>query len=87
MRSNPFTGMLDILCHVDIVLGTSRISVRDCLKLQRLSVIRLDQAAGSDLDIRVQGVPTAAGEVVIVDESTAIRVTTVAAPPGAGASE
>jgi flagellar motor switch protein FliN/FliY len=77
--------MLDVMCGVDVVLGTGSITVRDCLKLQRQSVIRLHQSAGADLEVRVQGVPTAAGEVVIVDESTAIRVTAVTPPPGASA--
>jgi flagellar motor switch protein FliN/FliY len=79
---HPFAGMLDVPCRVDVVLGTSSITVRDCLKLQRLSVIRLDQSAGSDLDVRVHGVSAVAGEVVIVDESTAVRVTTVTPVPG-----
>ena len=79
---HPFAGMLDVPCHVDVVLGTGTITVRDCLKLQRLSVIRLDQSAGSDLDVRVHGVSAASGEVVIVDESTAVRVTTVTPVPG-----
>jgi flagellar motor switch protein FliN/FliY len=83
---HPFAGMLDVRCHVDVVLGTGSITVRDCLKLQRLSVIRLDQSAGSDLDVRVHGVSAVTGEVVIVDESTAIRVTTVTpVPEAAGA--
>jgi flagellar motor switch protein FliN len=81
---HAFAGMLDCVCRVDIVLGTARVTVRDCLKLQRLSVIRLDQSAGSDLDVRVQGVSMASGEVVIVDETTALRVTAVTPPSGAG---
>jgi len=80
---HPFSGMLDVPCGVDVILGTGSISVRDCLKLQRLSVIRLKELAGSDLQVRVHGVPVIAGEVVIVDESTAIRVTEVTPPPEA----
>src|SRR4029077_8653529 len=84
---NAFGSMLDVVCRVDVVLGTATVTVRDCLKLQRLSVIRLNQSAGSDLDVRVHGVPMASGEVVIVDESTALRVTAVKPPPGAGTGE
>jgi flagellar motor switch/type III secretory pathway protein FliN len=74
--------MLDVVCRVDVVLGTGRITVRDCLKLTRLSVVRLAQAAGSDLEVRVHGVRAASGEVVIIDDSTAIRVTGVTPQPG-----
>ncbi len=75
-------GMLDVVCRVDVVLGTGSITVGDCLKLRRQSVIRLAQSAGSDLEVRVHGVPAAEGEVVIVDDSTAIRVTAIARPAG-----
>ena len=79
-----FNGMLDVVCLVEVFLGTGSITVRDCLKLQRLSVIRLDQTAGSDLDVRVHGVSVAVGEAVIVEESTAVRITAVAPPLGSG---
>ena len=79
---SPFAGMLDVSCGVAVVLGTGTISVRDCLKLQRLSVIRLNQSAGSDLDVRVHGVGVASGEVVIIDDSTAVRLTNITPPPG-----
>ena len=78
----PFASMLDVVCRVDVVLGTGSITVRDCLKLQRTSVIRLTQPAGSDLEVRVHGVPTARGEVVIIDDRTAVRVTDILPPPG-----
>jgi len=74
--------MSDVVCAVDVFLGTGHISVRACLKLQRMSVIRLAQSAGADLEVRVQGVRAAIGEVVIVDDSTAIRVTEIVPPPG-----
>ena len=75
-------GLLDVVCRVDVVLGTGRITVADCLKLRRQSVIRLAESAGSDLEVRVHGVTAAEGEVVIVDDSTAIRVTAICRPAG-----
>jgi flagellar motor switch protein FliN/FliY len=81
-QPRPFASMLDVVCRVDVVLGTGTITVRDCLKLQRATVIRLKQPAGSDLEVRVHGVPAAMGEVVIIDDSTAVRVTGILPPPG-----
>ena len=78
---HPLAGMLDVVCHVDVVLGTGTISVRDCLKLQPRSVLRLEQSAGADLEIRIHGVTAARGEVVIVDDSTAVRITEIVPPP------
>jgi flagellar motor switch protein FliN/FliY len=77
----PYAGMLDVVCRVDVVLGTGSMTVRDCLKLQRSSVIRLQQLAGSDLEVQIHGVAAARGEVVIIDDGTTIRLTDVIPPP------
>jgi flagellar motor switch protein FliN/FliY len=75
-----------VVCHVDVVLGTSTISVRECLRLRKQSIVRLVQSAGADMQVIVNGVALANGEVVIVDDSTAIRVTDILAPPSDVAS-
>jgi len=84
-HAHPFTGMLDVLCTVDVIVGTGSITVRDCLKLQRSSVIRLAQTAGSDLLLTVNGIAAANGEVVVYDDTTSIRVTEVMTTPDAEA--
>jgi flagellar motor switch protein FliN/FliY len=81
-RPDPFASMHDVICSVEVVLGSTRLTVRDCLQLARHSVLRLAQSAGAELQVTVNGVPIAQGEVVIVDDSTAIRVTSVLPPPG-----
>jgi flagellar motor switch protein FliN/FliY len=78
---DPLAPLHDVTCHVDVVLGSASLSVRQCLSLQRDSVIRLTQSAGSDLQVVVNGVSVALGEVVIIDNSTAIRVTDILPPP------
>jgi flagellar motor switch/type III secretory pathway protein FliN len=83
--SATYAGMLDVACRVEVIVGTGSITVRDCLKLQRDSIIRLTQPAGSDLQVTVQGVPTASGEIVIDDDTTSVRISNVLPPPGAEA--
>ena len=83
--SHSLRDMLDLVCEVDVVLGTGRISVRDCLKMQPHTVLKLQEPAGSDLEVRVRGVPTVKGEVMIVEDTTAIRVTQVTPPPNSEA--
>lgn len=73
----------DVTCSVDVWLGTARISVRDCLHMKRNTIVCLEQSAGSDMQVVVNGVPIANGEVVIIDDSTAVRVTEILAPPSA----
>lgn len=74
---DPFEVMHDLRCPVTVLLGTGSITVRQCLELQAGSVLALRQSAGDDLELRVNGVLIAHGEVVIVEDSTSFRVTTV----------
>jgi flagellar motor switch protein FliN len=76
-----FAPLHDVVCHVDVMLGTAAMSVRECLGLRPDSIIRLTKPAGGEMDVTVNGVAVAIGEVVIMDESTAIRVTDLLPPP------
>ena len=78
----PLASMLDIECAVDFIIGTGRLKVRDCLRLERQSIVALDQSGGADLELRVHGVPIAMGEVVIMDDLTALRLTRITPPAG-----
>ena len=80
-----FAGLSDIVCDVWVLLGTGTVPVRRCLALQRQSVLQLNQSAGEDLQILVNGSLVARGEVVIVEDSTALRVTDIPLTSGAGA--
>jgi flagellar motor switch protein FliN/FliY len=62
-----------------VTLGAGAISVRRLLALSPGSVIRLDQSAGGDLHIVSRGVMLASGEVVIVEDTIAVRVTSLMA--------
>jgi flagellar motor switch protein FliN/FliY len=74
----PFPGLMDVLCKVNIRLGTRRITVRECLALRQHSIIRLTQTIGDDLHVCVEDVLLAKGEVVMVDECPSIRLTDTA---------
>lgn len=78
---DPFVPLHDVVCQVDVVLGTASMSVRECLSLRRHSLVRLNQSAGGDMQVLVNGVPVANGEVVIMDNSTALRLTDILPPP------
>jgi flagellar motor switch protein FliN/FliY len=75
------TPLNDVICQVDVMLGSAALSVRDCIGLRPDAIIRLTKSAGSDMHVAVNGVVVAYGEIVIMDESTAIRVTELVAPP------
>ncbi len=85
-KAANLSQMLDVECGVDFIIGTGRLKVRDCLRLERQSIVRLDQSGGADLELRVHGVPLAVGEVVIMDDVTALRLTRITTPAGSEAA-
>ena len=52
-------------------------SVRDLLALTPGAVIELDRAAGSPVDVLVNGTLIARGEVVVIDEEFGIRISEI----------
>jgi flagellar motor switch protein FliN/FliY len=58
-------------------LGRTQLSVSELLNLRPGSVIELDRAAGSPVDVLVNGTLIARGEVVVVDEEFGVRLTEV----------
>lgn len=81
LLNDPLAPLHDVACRVDVVLGSASMTVRQCLSLQRDSIVRLAQSAGNDMQVVVNGVAIAQGEVVIIDNSTAVRITDILAPP------
>ena len=73
----------DVVCRIDVVLGTGTVSVRQCLSLTAGSVLSLEQVAGSDLEVHINGIPIARSEVVIMDDTTSVRLTEILTPPSA----
>ena len=69
--------MHDLRCPLTVLLGTGSITVRECLDLKPQSVVTLRQSAGEDLELRVNGVLIGQGEIVVVEDSTSVRITTV----------
>jgi flagellar motor switch protein FliN/FliY len=67
----------DVELAVTVELGRTRMLVRDVLDLVPGSVIELDRAAGSPVDVLVNGTMIARGEVVVIDEEFGVRITEV----------
>lgn len=67
----------DVPIILEVLLGRGTIAVRQLVRLEAGMVLRLDSAAGADLIIRATGVALCLGEVVIIEDSVAARVTHV----------
>ena len=77
-------AMADVVCGVDFIIGTSQMTVSECLQLGTHSVIRLSETAGSDFDVRVNGVSIAHGEVAVVEDAATVRISRLTVPSGVG---
>jgi flagellar motor switch protein FliN/FliY len=73
-----FSRFRDVVCPVEVVLGTGHMSLRRVLAIERGSVVRLFQSAGEDLIVSVNNIKLAEAEVIIIDETIAVRVTHLA---------
>jgi flagellar motor switch protein FliN/FliY len=65
-----------------VQIGRTRLLVRDVLDLEAGSIIELDRSAGAPADILLNGRLIARGEVVVVDQDYAVRVTSIVEAPG-----
>jgi flagellar motor switch protein FliN/FliY len=72
------------VCHIELVLGTGAMSLRECLALVEGSVLRLAQPAGGYLQVLANGIPLARGEVVMLDHTVAVRVIDILPPSSNG---
>jgi flagellar motor switch protein FliN/FliY len=76
-RTNDISFLEDVTVDVVVVLGRTRMPVRDLLALDTGAVVTLDRFAGEPLDVEVDGVVIARGEVVVVDGRFGVRITEV----------
>jgi flagellar motor switch protein FliN len=69
--------LTDVSLQVSFELGRTKKSVREILQLQKGSVIGLNKLAGEYVDVLVNKHSIAVGEVVVMDDKFAIRITDV----------
>jgi flagellar motor switch protein FliN len=67
----------DVRLRVRIELGRRRMYVEDILRLAEGSVVELDKLAGDPVDILVNGVLVARGEVLVLNDYFCVRVTEI----------
>lgn len=67
--------LYDIPIELVVELGRATLTVRELAQLSKDNVIELDRLASQPLDILAGGQLFARGEVVVVDDRVALRVT------------
>ena len=69
--------IMDVSVTLALEVGRARMSVRELLQLAPGAIVELDRTAGEPLDVLVNGVRIARGEVVVINEKFGIRLTDV----------
>jgi flagellar motor switch protein FliN/FliY len=69
--------ILDVSVTLALEVGRARMPVRELLQLAPGAIVELDRMASEPLDVLVNGVRIARGEVVVVNEKFGIRLTDV----------
>ena len=67
--------LLDVNLKITVELGRSTLKFRDVLNLSTGSVVSLSRLTSEPVDILVNGALLAAGEVVVIDDHFAVRIT------------
>ena len=81
-ESNSFEILKDVPLKLVVELGKSVLKISDFMELGIGSIIELDKLYGDPLDILVNNRLIGRGEVVVIDEDFAIRVTEIMQKPG-----
>lgn len=79
-RGQNLDVVLDIPVRLSMEVGSTRISIRKLLQLNKGAVVELSRLAGEPLDVLVNGTLIAHGEVVVVNDKLGIRLVDVISP-------
>lgn len=72
--------LMDVPLKISVELGRTKMTLRQTLELVQGSVIELDRLAGDPVDVFVNERLFAKGEVVVVDDKFAVRITELIDP-------
>ena len=70
-------AVFQIPVKVSAILGQSRLTINELLKLHRGTIVELDRKVGEAVDVYVNERLVARGEVVLVDDNLGITLTEV----------
>ncbi len=69
--------ILDVPLEVQVVLGSTRLPVRQVLELGPGAVVELDKAYADPVDVYLNGRLVAHGEVVVAGENFGVKITEI----------
>ena len=73
--------IMSVPLEVSVEIGRTRRKVEDILTFSKGSLVVLDKLAGDQVDLFVNGLCVARGDVVVIDDNFGIRITEVLKRP------
>ena len=79
-RDIDINFLFDVQLSIVVEVGRVQMLISDLLELDEESIIELDSLIGQPLDIRANDLLVARGEVIVVNEKFAVRITDIISP-------
>ena len=72
--------LLDVNLSIMVEVGRTHMLIEDLLSLEENSIVELDSMVGQPLNIRANEKLVARGEIVVINEKFAVRITDIISP-------
>ncbi|MCJ0081974.1 FliM/FliN family flagellar motor switch protein [Clostridioides difficile] len=77
VNRNNIQRILDLKLELSVVIGRTKMTLRDILNLHKGSLIELDTLADQDVEILIDNKILAYGKVVVVDLNFGVKITSI----------
>jgi flagellar motor switch protein FliN/FliY len=67
--------LADVPIEVEVELDRKQLTVREVLELEAGSVLKMTRSAGENIDVLIGGSLVGFGEIVLVEDTVAVRIT------------
>ena len=65
----------DVAIEVEVELDRKHLTVREVLELEAGTVLKMTRSAGENIDVLIGGSLVGFGEIVLVEDTVAVRIT------------
>lgn len=76
-QSDNLKLLMGVPLEISVEIGTAKRKVKDILEFQQGTIIELERQAGAPVDVVVNGNLIARGDVVVIDDNFAVRITEI----------
>ena len=69
--------LMDVPLQISVEIGSTKKKIKDILEFYQGTIIELERQAGAPVDVMVNGNLIARGDVVVIDDNFAVRITEI----------